>query len=69
MTPEERAREIITQMLNVAGWHYREEALTGRRSGSGFADYLLFDADGTAVAIMEAKPAETPALSRQGTGP
>ena len=63
MTPEQRAREIITQMLDTAGWRYREEALTGRRSGSGFADYLLFDADGTAVGLVEAKPAGTPALA------
>ena len=63
MTPEQRAREIITGMIEAAGWNYREEALTGRRSGSGFSDYLLFDADGTAVALLEAKPAETPALS------
>ena len=69
MTPEQRARETITQMLDVAGWHYREEALTGRRGGSGFADYLLFDANGTAVAIMEAKPAETPALSGKEQAP
>ena len=63
MTPEDRAREIITQMLDSAGWTYREEALTGRRSGSGFADYLLYDGEGVAVALLEAKPAETPPLS------
>ena len=63
MTPEQRAREIITQMLDTAGWTYREEALTGRRNGSGFADYLLYDAGGVAVALLEAKPAETPAPS------
>ena len=63
MTPEQRAREIITQMLDTAGWIYREEALTGRQGGSGFADYLLYDAGGVAVALLEAKPAETPAPS------
>ena len=63
MTPEQRAREIITQMLDTAGWNYREEALTGRQGGSGFADYLLYDAGGVAVALLEAKPAETPAPS------
>ena len=63
MTPEDRAREIITQRLESAGWTYHEEALTGRYDRSGFADYLLFDGEGVAVALLEAKPAETPPLS------
>ena len=63
MTPEQKAREKITQMLEAAGWQYREEALTGRRDGSGFADYLLFDEDGIGGALLEAKPADTPPLS------
>ena len=69
MTPEQRAREIITGMIKAAGWHYSEEALTGRRSGSGFADYLLFDADGIAVGLLEAKPAENTGPVRQGASP
>ena len=63
LTPEQKARELITQMLQAAGWIYREEALTGRQGGSGFADYLLFDDDGLGVALLEAKPAGTPPLS------
>ena len=63
MTPEQKARQLITQMLQAAGWIYREEALTGRQGGSGFADYLLFDDDGLGVALLEAKPAGTPPLS------
>ena len=41
MTPEQAARQRITEMLAAAGWKYREEARTGRRGGDGFADYLL----------------------------
>ena len=63
LTPEQKARELITRMLQAAGWIYREEALTGRRGGSGFADYLLFDDDGLGGALLEAKPAGTPPLS------
>jgi hypothetical protein len=43
MTPEQVAREEITRMIEAAGWNYREEALTGRRGGTGFADYLLLE--------------------------
>ena len=63
MTPEQKARELITRMIQAAGWIYREEALTGRRGRSGFADYLLFDDDDLGVALLEAKPAGTPPLS------
>ena len=63
MTPEGRAREIITRMLESAGWNYHEEALVGRRSGSGFADYLLLDDEGAPVGLLEAKHAGIPPLS------
>ena len=63
MTPEQRAREIITRMIEAAGWTYNEEAPAARQTGTGFVDYLLYDAEGVAVALLEAKPAETPALS------
>ena len=63
MTPEQRARGKITRMIEAAGWIYSEEALTGRRGGSGFADYLLFDEDNQAVGLLEAKHAEIPPLS------
>ena len=63
MTPEQRAREQITGMIEAAGWRYREEAPTGRRGGAGFADYLLFEGNGEAVAVLEAKHAGVPPLS------
>ena len=63
MTPEQVAREEITRMIEAAGWNYREEALTGRRGGTGFADYLLLDGDGQAVGLLEAKHAGIPPLS------
>ena len=63
MTPEQVAREEITRMIEAAGWNYREEALTGRLGGTGFADYLLFDGDGQAVGLLEAKHAGIPPLS------
>ena len=63
MIPEEQARERITQMIEVAGWAYREEVLAGRRSGRGFSDYVLYDGGGLAVAVLEAKRSEVPSLS------
>ena len=63
MTPEQEARVKITRMIEAAGWAYREEALTGRRGGAGFADYLLFDRDDLAVALLEAKHAGIQPLS------
>ena len=64
MTPEQEAREKITRMIQSAGWtNYREEAFAGRRSGRGFADFLLFGNDGAAAAVLEAKRAEVPSLS------
>ena len=64
MTPEQEAREKITRMIQSAGWaNYREESLVGRRSGRGFADFLLFGNDGAAAAVLEAKRAEVPSLS------
>ena len=63
MTPEQIARERITAMLKNSGWIYEEYALTGRRNGSGFADYLLFDSDGIVVVVLEAKQAEVHPLS------
>ena len=63
MTPEEHARAKIIPLIEAAGWNYLEEALAGRRSGRGFADFLLFGAEGAAVAVLEAKRAEVPSLS------
>ena len=63
MTPEQKAREKISQMLEAAGWQYREEALVGRRDGSGFADYLLLGDDDQPIGLLEAKREDTPPLS------
>ena len=63
MTPEREARQRIDQLLKAVGWAYREEARANRQSGAGFADYLLFNDIGEAVAVLEAKPRGTPPLS------
>ena len=57
MTPEEQARQKIDGMLLQAGWSYRTEMRAAGADRAGFADYLLYDADGTAVALLEAKAA------------
>lgn len=70
MTPEQKAREIINQMLFSAGWdicdrsHYTPLASAvaieeGLLRGNLEADYLLF-IDGRAVGVLEAKRRETP---------
>ncbi len=69
MTPEEKARQKIDQLLNAAGWKvqdYRELNLSSALGvavrefplKSGFADYLLF-IDRKAVGVIEAKPEGT----------
>ena len=58
MTPEQQARQIIDSLLTQAGWDYRVEAHAPGSNRAGFADYVLFDADGTAAALLEAKSAE-----------
>ncbi len=63
MTPEQEARRRIDRLLQESGWNYREEARANRPSSAGFADYLLFDRNGQTAAVLEAKPASTPALS------
>ena len=66
MKPEEKARKVIDQLLEEAGWkvQYLEELNLGASLGvvvrefplkSGFADYLLF-ADRKPVGVIEAKP-------------
>ncbi|MFN2121920.1 MAG: hypothetical protein ACK2UP_00315 [Candidatus Promineifilaceae bacterium] len=72
MTPEERARETIDELLRYAGWDVQDrEAMNlydPNRPGvavreahlrTGFADYLLF-VDGRALGIIEAKKEGTP---------
>ena len=62
MTPEERARVIIDRLLEQAGWTFKVEEHAPGSERSGFADYVLYDAAGTAIALLEAKAAESDAL-------
>lgn len=57
MTPEQQARQKIDELLLQAGWNYRTEMRASDADRSGFADYLLYDAHGTAIALLEAKAA------------
>ncbi|NCF68775.1 MAG: DEAD/DEAH box helicase family protein, partial [Chloroflexi bacterium] len=72
MTPEERARETIDELLDYAGWDVQDReamnlfdpTLTGvavreAHLKTGFADYLLF-VGGKALGVIEAKRAGTP---------
>ncbi len=72
MTPEQKARADIDQLLAAAGWAVqpREQAnLTAAlgvaiceyplKKGHGFADYLLY-VDGAAVGVVEAKKTGVP---------
>jgi type I restriction enzyme R subunit len=67
MTPEERARQTIDQLLTAAGWAvqdfksadiHAERGVAIREfvleAGQGFADYLLY-VDGKAAGVIEAK--------------
>jgi type I restriction enzyme R subunit len=69
MTPEDKAREQIDRMLELAGWlvqDYRSASIHAGRGvairyfplkpGHGEADYLLY-VDGQAAGVVEAKPA------------
>ena len=69
MTPEEKARQQIDQLLDSAGWKIQNlrELNLGASTGSavrefplksGKADYLLF-VDRKAVGVIEAKPEGT----------
>ena len=62
MTPEQQAREIIDGLLRRAGWSFEIEVHAPGTGRAGFADYLLFDGEGTAVAVLEAKAAAKDAL-------
>ena len=70
MTPEQRARENIDQLLDACGWkvqHYRELNLSAGRGvavrefplKTGFADYALF-VDRRIIGAIEAKSEGTP---------
>jgi len=69
MTPEERARQKIDELLEAAGWKVqdRKDLNLGAALGiavrefplkSGYADYLLF-VDRKAIGVVEAKPEGT----------
>ena len=69
MTPEQRAREKIDELLQAAGWVIRDKANFNRKAAlgvavrefqlpNGAADYLLF-VDGRSAGVIEAKPAGT----------
>ena len=53
---------IIDRLLEQAGWTFDVEEYAPGSERSGFADYKLFDRAGTAIALLEAKPAESDAL-------
>ena len=66
MTPEKRARLLIDQHLQAAGWVVQDAAAINLSAGtgvavrefplsSGYADYLLY-ANGKAIGVVEAKP-------------
>src|SRR5260370_34259338 len=66
MTPEEKARRQIDQVLQQSGWIVQDRSQTNLVAGPGVvireaklktgeADYLLF-AGGKAIATVEAKP-------------
>lgn len=72
MTPEQKARQQIDQLLNHAGWNVQDReamnlfdpaqpgvAVREAHLKTGFADYLLF-VDGKALGIVEAKKAGVP---------
>lgn len=68
MTPEEKARQIIDELLGKCGWVVQDKKQANLAAGLGVAirevslqsghgetDYLLF-ADGKVIATVEAKP-------------
>lgn len=70
MTPEQKARKLIDQALNNAGWVVQDRhglnlhagpgvALCEADVAGGFADYMLF-VDAKAIGVLEAKKAGTP---------
>lgn len=72
MTPEQKARQKIDELLTYAGWHVQDRdamnlfdpakpgvAVREAHLRTGFADYLLF-VDGRALGIIEAKKVGMP---------
>ena len=72
---EETRKRLIDTMLLTAGWNVADKDqvdrevplnVTGTPSGTGRADYVLFDEDHTPLAVVEAKrTAESPAKGRK----
>lgn len=73
---EEQTRtRLINTMLLASGWDLTDPDQVGQEvplhikgtpTGKGFADYVLYDEDGTALAVIEAKrAAESPAIGRK----
>lgn len=72
---EETRKRLIDTMLLAAGWNVEDKDqvdrevplnVTGTPSGTGRADYVLFDEDHTPLAVVEAKrTAESPAKGRK----
>lgn len=57
MTTEQHARSVIDRLLAQAGWTFTTEKHAPDSGRAGFADYILYAPDGTAVALLEAKAA------------
>lgn len=72
---EETRKRLIDTMLLVSGWDVKDKAqvdfevplsIDGTPSGTGRADYVLYDEDHTPLAVVEAKrTAESPAKGRK----
>ena len=62
MTPEQRARTTIDRLLEQAGWKFKCEQHAHGSDRAGFADYVLADDAGTAIALLEAKRAAEDSL-------
>ena len=74
LTPEQKARQTIDQMLEAAGWQVQTRETMNRTASLGVAvcefplttgevDYLLF-ADGRPIGVVEAKAEGTTTLTR-----
>ena len=77
LTEDETRRELIDIMLQAAGWNtdnkhqvQREYAVAPfpAKSGTGRADYVLWDKKGQPIAVIEAKKTATDALAGQHQG-
>ena len=72
MANEAAARLKINHLLTTAGWRLLDEGdvranvHVEAKSEAGFADYLLFDAQGFPLAVIEAKaPKKNPLVGKE----